>query len=839
MLLFDEFFQTVTGHKPFRWQSDVANSLCNNVWHDAIGIPPATGKTSILEIWYYSLYHNILTKPKARHIPLRLWYIVDRKVIVDGANESAVNLIEKLQTSLRDMGEVVKQHFRCDHPLFIGKIRGGMDRDEKNRWLTKPNQPTIITSTVDQYGSRLLFRGYGVNPKLRSIHAAMTGIDSLAILDEAHLSQALKSLLRVVAANSKPLGNIPSTKVIELTATGTNQDVFPINVADDPALAQRLNAKRNITLIRAGGNIVDTLLLHTIENAAKHNVLATICNTVMTARSVFNKLQKKKITSILLTGRTRPHEREQLYTKYMAQLLTKRDRTKDATLVVVSTQTIEVGADFDFDFMVSQASPLDCLIQRFGRLDRIGKIGQTEGIIVLDKKDDSVYGDVTKDTFNWLEQNCPASFDIGSIPRNSKYFAKTNHIPLFPKDVLRMLAHTHKSQQISLDGLLHGVKTRLDADFQIVYRNEITEDMLTKRPKEAAKWLTMNHSPNNAEILSLPVYSLYINDCADTMPDDDQVKSMALDKPCLRYRDGKVILMSEIRSGDLVIVPTSYGQYDEYGWNPKSTADVEDVSDHYSSIVRWHSDWTPGFNLNNYRSVDGNVEVEDILDRLSINTVSPRQMKHLPLLKKGFVRITPDGKGVYIYPARAKKDQEQQFLNAHNAKVGHNARVFCETIGLDDDLTAILEKSGQSHDLGKADPRFQEKLYYPNAVQPTLLAKSKGYNFAAKQRYPMGWRHELQSLVIAMENNLGNDLVDPELFYHIVAAHHGWFRSGIPIVADEGFKPFIVNDMKSSQAYFEVYAGMSRQSFYDLNEKYGYWGLAFLETILRLADWKN
>ena len=39
---------------------------------------------------------------------------------------------------------------------------------------------------MDQIGSRLLFRGYGVGPNSRSIHAALAGNDSLIVLDGAH-----------------------------------------------------------------------------------------------------------------------------------------------------------------------------------------------------------------------------------------------------------------------------------------------------------------------------------------------------------------------------------------------------------------------------------------------------------------------------------------------------------------------------------------------------------------------------------------------------------------------------------------------------------------------------
>ncbi len=88
--------------------------------------------------------------------------------------------------------------------------------------------------------------------------------------------------------------------------------------------------------------------------------------------------------------------------------------------VIVGTQCIEAGADFDFDALVTEAASLDSLRQRFGRVDRLGNYEKAEGVVVYDncKKlkeelkrrgekpsladDDPIYGKALGETVKWF-----------------------------------------------------------------------------------------------------------------------------------------------------------------------------------------------------------------------------------------------------------------------------------------------------------------------------------------------------------------------------------------------------------------------------------------------------
>jgi CRISPR-associated endonuclease/helicase Cas3 len=111
--------------------------------------------------------------------------------------------------------------------------------------------PTVCLSTVDQIGSRLLFRGYGLNEYQWPIHAGLIGSDALLILDEAHLSNPFLETLQAIeryqtwTEQSSPITHPWS--VVHMTATpSTDGEKFALEDADyqHAELSKRLKADK-------------------------------------------------------------------------------------------------------------------------------------------------------------------------------------------------------------------------------------------------------------------------------------------------------------------------------------------------------------------------------------------------------------------------------------------------------------------------------------------------------------------------------------------------------------------------------------------------------------------
>lgn len=236
-LQFSAVFSTLWGVDPFPWQAMLADRVAVGRWPAALDLPTASGKTACIDIALFALAMQAEEPIETRTAPRRVWFVVDRRIVVDEAFDRAQEIADKLacakQGPLRDIADRLRRIAGSDRPLAVGRLRGGVLRDDG--WARLPSQPAIITSTVDQLGSRLLFRGYGRSNLTASIFAGLAANDSLVLLDEAHCSVPFVQTLRAVeryrgnAWAGAPLPSPFAFVIMSATppADGPGDQIFP------------------------------------------------------------------------------------------------------------------------------------------------------------------------------------------------------------------------------------------------------------------------------------------------------------------------------------------------------------------------------------------------------------------------------------------------------------------------------------------------------------------------------------------------------------------------------------------------------------------------------------
>ncbi len=166
--------------------------------------------------------------------------------------------------------------------------------------------------------------------------------------------------------------------------------------------------------------------------------------------------------------------------------------------------------------------------------------------------------------------------------------------------------------------------------------------------------------------------------------------------------------------------------------------------------------------------------------------------------------------------------RHSQLLDEHLSWAEACARKIAEAAGLTGDHADVVAIAARLHDEGKKAQRWQCAF---NARHDGLYAKTKGpINFSRLGKY----RHEFGSLPNAEKDEALKRLPDhlQELVLHLIAAHHGQARPVIETRGCDDAPPFLLKTRAREVAL----------RFARLQKRWGPWGLAWWESLLRAAD---
>ncbi|MCY4469599.1 MAG: type I-U CRISPR-associated helicase/endonuclease Cas3 [Thiotrichales bacterium] len=904
---FTEFHRAINGRDPFPWQARLADCVARQErWPHEIGVPTGLGKTACLDIAVWWLSSQADRPPALRTAPTRIWWVVDRRLLVDSTAEHAGHLANLLCDSAsagleaagRHVIERVAARLRslwvdpAAPPLDVVSLRGGI----ASRTPTDPARPTVILCTLSMYGSRLLFRGHGSSRP--SVDAAMAGTDSLILLDEAHSAVHLKTLVPALAACNPAARDFLGVKrsrptVVSLTATGdaARSDRFDLDDDDEahPEVRRRLDAAKPLRIDIAAGESARRLAEATVALVRKAPAPAAclvFCNTPKTARETFERLGKRlpEAQILLLTGLVREREAARIRARLLDPehgMATARpaDAPRRHHLIVVATQTLEVGADIDAEYLVTEACGVRALTQRMGRLNRLGRFPHAHATYVhlpspwyrdgigSDAKAYAwpVYGR-EPETVRERLLSSRAGRGAGTVDLSPRSIASVLGPPLEDPD--------DRAPEV-LPGLLwEWTKTTAPPEGEAPVEPYFS-GIAAPRLSVALIWRAHVPSPGerlwprgtDREAIDVPLAE------AREVLEDATMRRLASDGVTVAE-----VSADDLRPGDRIVVAGDAGHMDQFGWNPDSSDPVADASLadlglplDADAIRRLCGSALDGLvdtalgNVDDDRDVDEEERSEAVADilatlrdtpvppgwqeaewigyvgRLQPRVVEPRsEVPRLPVERPAGESPSEECDELSLGPVAVELDR-------HGRAVGRRAGTVAAQVGLTDDLVKVVERAATLHDIGKADARFQRWLD-PRHESGRPLAKSDAPRhrweaMRVSSGWPRGGRHEdlsarLVCAWLAQRRDWGSPL-QRDLLVHLVISHHGKGRPLVPPAVDgtpASVSAVVDGVSVTANADLATIDWEQPGRFRRLQEQLGPWGLALLEAIVIRAD---
>ena len=326
MPTYDEQFAELTPKKlnPRPYQSDLAELLKTNR-HLVLRAPTGAGKTLAVLAPFILLREEIKVAG--------LIYVLPLRTLVEAVSEEAQELAKA-----HNLEVAVQTGERADSEFF--------------------HRADIIVTTFDQLLSGLLCEPYGLSNKLWNINAAAIA-GKMIVFDEFHLMEPDRAFVSALFGVSlfKDL-----CVTVWMTATATSALTDRI-ISTLEARELTLSQKERYALFEGNG-INRQVRTHWDETLAASHILAcrgakvlVVVNTVKRAQALFGELEKKW-KPLLLHSRFFQDDRRE-----------KQGLLKESQLTI-ATQVIEAGVDISSEILLTEAAPVNALVQRAGRCAR-------------------------------------------------------------------------------------------------------------------------------------------------------------------------------------------------------------------------------------------------------------------------------------------------------------------------------------------------------------------------------------------------------------------------------------------------------------------------------------
>ncbi len=699
--------------------------------------------------------------------------------------------------------------------VSVHLLMGG-EEDIKG-WVEYPEEDVILVGTQDMLLSRALMRGYGISRYRWPIDFALLHNDAFWVYDEVQLMGAGVATSAQLEAFRRRFETARHTRSLWVSATlrrdwlatvdlRAELEAFNVITLDEteksqPEIRQRRSAVKRL---RPADTVLDDesaksgarayLDRLADEVAAKHLAGTTtliVLNTVGRAQGLYKALERRTDTPRLLVhARFRAAERRALNQKLMED--TPQGR------IIVATQAVEAGVDLSARTLFTEIAPWPSLVQRFGRCNRYGSDPEAYvwWIDIADEKLATPYSPETLvDARGKIENLSSASAaDLPAIEEEALWeqvIRRGDFLELFDTDP-------------DLSGFDVDVSPYIrDADDRdvLLFWRDLSAIEAENQPAPAPDELcraSLSEAKKLIDRFRKKDHGVFIWDF--------------LERHWVPFR-------GNVRPGLTLMLDTRGGGYDpELGILATSTQAVEPVTAATSEAV---------------------PEADE--DE----------------------RLTTIGRPIP--------------LERHLCDVEGAAHDLCEHLTCNPLEKEVVITAARWHDVGKAHPAFQGMIRRafgdPERAAGRLWAKSPRRN--GRPHYVLvedgeeversHFRHELASMLVWLEHRSDGTEADADLVAYLILAHHGKLRmrlrslpgerepadqrlfcrgvwagdrlSGVTVCDRQSIPPTELRlDLMQLGQGAQGPSWTARTA--SLLERYGPFRLAWMETLVRLADWR-
>jgi CRISPR-associated endonuclease/helicase Cas3 len=377
MRSFGEFFRAATGEAPYPYQGAVAGAGLPPV----LQAPTGAGKTAAITMAWLWRRHGHPDGAVRASTPRRLVLALPMRVLVDQTEASV-----RAWVSSAGLEDVVDVH-----------VVMGARHVSEHEWRRDAHRSSILVGTADMVVSKLLVRAYGASRNTYPMDFALLGNGSHVVLDEVQLMPEAAATLRQVAAFAQ---RWPTAEPFGVTLMSATVDPRVLDTVDNPwsaadralqitdadrtgSLRQRLEATRVVTELDVAPGDARGLAAQVVANHVGGTRTLVVVNTVRVAvdLAAFVRRLKPAATVILVHSRFRPVERAEITERLLAAV-----DGEGPGAIVIATQVVEAGVDLDSTTLITQAAPWPSVVQRAGRCNRVGDMSGARILWVAPKQ---------------------------------------------------------------------------------------------------------------------------------------------------------------------------------------------------------------------------------------------------------------------------------------------------------------------------------------------------------------------------------------------------------------------------------------------------------------------